>query len=248
MADPHEDALQELARIAADSGPAIVPAGHLELLSSITTAAKDIFGAAACSMALLSDTQEELIFHVASGEGADDVVGMRIPSSQGIAGWVVTSGQPIAIEDVQQDPRFARDFAEQTGYVPRSILAMPLETDRRMLGVISVLDRRSSPDRNDMELLSLFATQAALAIENSRVFTDMGTALFRAAAAAAGEGSHLSETLQRIADTAPDPSDDLAEIAAAFTELGRAGSEERRAAARIVTEFLRFVNARKRLR
>ena len=139
--------LQDLARTATDLGPALAPAGHEELLRSITEAAKNIFEAAACSLALLDDAQEELTFYVASGAGAEDVIGMRVPVGQGIAGWVVSSGQPIEIADVTRDPRFARDVAETTGYVPRAILAMPLETERAMLGVIEVLDRRADGGR-----------------------------------------------------------------------------------------------------
>jgi len=89
-------------------------------------------------------------------------------------------GQPIEIADVTRDPRFARDVAESTGYVPRAILAMPLETDRAMLGVIEDLDRRKDggSGARDMELLALFARQAALAIE-TRACSQTSGARFR---------------------------------------------------------------------
>jgi hypothetical protein len=64
--------------------------------------------------------------------GSDDVTGIRISSSQGIAGWVVQSGPPIAVSDVVSDPRFSREQAERTGYVPQTILAVPVETPERM--------------------------------------------------------------------------------------------------------------------
>jgi GAF domain-containing protein len=244
MSDRSDDVLGELARVAADMGPALAPAGHNELLLSITAAAKDLFNAAACSLALLDEEEEELIFHVASGEGAEEVVGMHVPVSRGIAGWTVTSGQPIAIADVRKDPRFAADFAQSTGYVPSSILAMPLQTERRMLGVIEVLDRGSDgrDDRRDMELLGLFAEQAALAIANSRVFSDLGRILLRAAGDASG--IELREALLRAAASAPAPNSDLAELAALFNELGRAGDDERRVVTRMATEFLAYLRAR----
>jgi GAF domain-containing protein len=86
-------------------------------------------------------------------------------ATQGIAGWVVQSGQPIAISDLANDPRFSREVAEQTGYVPQAILAVPVETPQRMLGVISLLDRdsRRPGAEQDIALLALFADQAALA-------------------------------------------------------------------------------------
>ena len=247
MTEPPRDSLSQLAQLAANIGPALVPTGHLELLRSMTSAAKDLFGAAACSLALLDDDEEELVFHVASGAGAEDVVGMRVPVGRGIAGWVVTSGQPIAISDVRRDPRFASEVAESTGYVPRSIMAMPLETERAMLGVISVLDRSADgrDDRRDLELLSLFASQAALAIENSRVFSDLGRTLLEVVASAA-EGAELRDGLLREAGRAPGPEEDMANLAALFNELSRAGPEERRVVTRMVAEFLTYLRTRHR--
>ena len=156
-----DDLLRELGELATSLGPAVRPAGTDELLRALTETARRLFGAAACSLALLSDDDSELIYTTAAGEGADDVTGMRITSSHGIAGLVVQSGQPIAISDVASDPRFSRGLAEQTGYIPRTILAVPVETPQRMLGVISLLDRdeRRPGAEQDMALLSLFADQ-----------------------------------------------------------------------------------------
>jgi GAF domain-containing protein len=240
------DPLRQLARLATDVGPALAPVGHQELLRSITSAAQHLFNAAACSLALLDEREEELTFVVASGAGADEVVGMRVPVGRGIAGWCVTSGQPIAITDVRRDPRFAADVAQSTGYVPTSILAMPLETERRMLGVIEVLDRSGNgrDDRRDLELLGMFAQQAALAIEGARVFGDLGRVLL-AAAADASEGD-IGVSLRRAAEDAPGPDPDLAELAALFADLGRVGREERRVVTRIVQEFLGYVQGRAR--
>jgi GAF domain-containing protein len=239
------DPLGDLARLAADLGPALVPAGHNELLRSITAAAKELFDAAACSLAVLDEETDELVFHVASGEGSEDVEGMRVPVGHGIAGWVVSSGQPIAIEDVTSDPRFSVDVAESTGYVPRSILAMPLETDRAVIGVIEVLDRRSERDR-DMQLLALFARQAALAIENSSVFTDLGRALFAAVERSAT--GDLAAALRAVASEAPAPRSQLADLAAQFHRLALLGEAERNAATRLVGEFLDYLDAKRKLR
>jgi GAF domain-containing protein len=246
VSDKPRDVLREVAELAANMGPALTPAAHLELLKSITTAAMSLFGAAACSLALLHEDREELEFYVASGVGAEEVVGMRVPLGQGLAGYVVSSGQPIAIEDVTRDPRFAAAFAAGTGYVPKSILAMPLETDREMLGVIEVLDRRTRgaglEGSGELEMLSLFANQAALAIENSRVFADLGRTLFEAAGAAA-DTADLTEALDQVARTAPAPSAELAELAALFNRLALVGPQERRLATRIVTEVVSFVSS-----
>jgi GAF domain-containing protein len=244
MTDRHDSLLRELAQLAAELGPAIKPSGHDELLKSITTAAMSIFEAAACSVALLDEATDELVFHVASGVGERDVTGLRMPSQHGIAGWVLMSGQPIAIEDVRGDPRFATDVAESTGYMPRSIMAMPLETSNATIGVISVLDRSSAGPR-DMELLSLFAQQAALAIDNSRVFSDIGKVLLNALEDASHGGS-LARALHAAASDDSAPNAELAELAATFAELSTFGTDERRAAIALLSEFLAYVKTRRR--
>ncbi|MEA2461442.1 MAG: hypothetical protein QOH90_1619 [Actinomycetota bacterium] len=246
MPDDMRDLLKEFAETASDAGAALAPVGHLELLRSITETARTIFNAAACSLALLDEAQEFLTFHVASGAGADEVVGMRVSVNQGIAGWVVTSGQPIAIGDVAKDERFASGFASQTGYVPKSILAMPLETERQMIGVIEVLDRdrQGGHSADDMQLLGLFARQAALAIEASRVFSHLGRELMESLALAT-ENEDLQSALREAGQAARNPDASLATLAGHLNELSKLGDDERAAATRLVGEFLRYLTARR---
>lgn len=238
-----DDVLRRLSAAAAQVGPAIVPEGHHELLRSITDAAMDLFSSAACSLALVDGN--ELVFLVASGAGAEEIVGQRVSIGSGIAGWVVSSGQPISISDVRKDRRFAQDVAEATGYVPRSILAMPLETDRRTVGVIEVLDRNLE-DRdttNDLRLLSLFARQAALAIENSMVFSDLGRALLTAIARASDDRD-LVDALLDAAEDAELPDPGLARLTAHIADISRLGPRARDAATDLMAAFLSY--ARKR--
>jgi GAF domain-containing protein len=135
------------------------------LLVSIVEMGRLVLGAAACSLAVLDRDEEHLVFRAACGAGAGEVTGLRLPVSRGIAGWVVSSGQPIAVHDVRADPRFAADIAASTGYVPRSILAAPLTASGEPVGVIEVLDRSPADGRDDMDLLTRLAAQAALGLE-----------------------------------------------------------------------------------
>jgi GAF domain-containing protein len=95
------------------------------------------------------------------------VLGLRIPSSTGIAGWVLVTRQPLVLNDLENDPRFARDVAEKTGYVPSALMAVPLLYEERALGVLQVLDRQEEARSGlaEMELLGLFANQAAIALD-----------------------------------------------------------------------------------
>jgi GAF domain-containing protein len=140
---------------------------HRALLQSLVETARAIFKAKAASIFLLDEDTDELVFEAVAGEGSDTLVGRRLPSSTGIAGWVLTSRQPISIDDVTADPRFAKDAAESTGYVPKGLMAAPLLYDERALGVLSVLDRPKSEKFTlaEMELLGYFANQAAVALE-----------------------------------------------------------------------------------
>jgi GAF domain-containing protein len=240
-----EELLAEIGELATSLGPAVRPAGTDELLRSLTETARRLFGAAACSLALLSEDDSELIYTIAAGEGADDVTGMRISSSQGIAGWVVQSGQPIAISDLANDPRFAREQAEQTGYVPQAILAVPVETPQRMLGVISLLDRdpRRPGAEQDMALLSLFADQAALALASVERFNVLGRVLLDALAEAAA-GDDLVLALRRAADRLPPADPDLATLATTFAALARRGAAERQLAAAVLRDIGEYVERR----
>jgi GAF domain-containing protein len=240
-----DELMRELGELASSLGPAVRPAGTDELLRALTATARQLFGAAACSLALLSEDESELVYTVAAGEGADDVTGLRISSSQGIAGWVVQSGQPIAVSDLINDPRFARDTAERTGYVPQAILAVPVETPQRMLGVISLLDRdsRRPGAEQDMALLALFADQAALALASVEAFSVMGRVLLEALAEAAAS-QDLTLALQQAAAGVPSADPDLAALAATFAALARRGAAERELASAVLADVRQYVERR----
>jgi GAF domain-containing protein len=138
---------------------------HRLLLQSVVEVARAIFAARASSVFLLDEEADELVFEAVSGEGADSLVGQRIPASTGIAGWVLVTRQPLVLDDVADDPRFARDVAESTGYVPHGVMSVPLLHEEKALGVLNVLDRASQFTLEEMELLGLFANQAAIALD-----------------------------------------------------------------------------------
>ncbi|MFB6906804.1 GAF domain-containing protein [Streptomyces bacillaris] len=137
-----------------------------ELLQSVVDVARAIFGAAAGSVLLLDEEADELVFRAVSGEGQEFLVGRRFPAGRGIAGWVATSGEPMVVDDLADDPSFDRSLAESTEYVPNSLMAAPLISDSRVLGVLEVLD--ASPQARssvrELDLLAMFARQAAAAL------------------------------------------------------------------------------------
>jgi GAF domain-containing protein len=140
---------------------------HRSLLQATVEVARAIFGAKAASVFLLDEATDELVFEAVAGEGAGELIGMRFPSSTGVAGWTLTTGQPLVIDDLTADTRFSREAAESTGYVPKSMMAVPLLVEERALGVLSVLDRPSESRLKlaEVDLLGLFANQAAIALD-----------------------------------------------------------------------------------
>ena len=125
-------------------------------------AVRALFGASACSCALVVEEVSTLTFVAADGAGADKIIGVKLPISRGIAGWAVMSGQPIAVRDVAADARFARDVAEQTEYVPTSVLAAPMfDSAGEALGVLEVLD--PGVDEASDWLLAVLGTLASAA-------------------------------------------------------------------------------------
>ena len=260
---PLAQQLQRLILAIEASGRAVLPASNQELLQSIVEAAARIFGAAASSIALVDEQAQELVFKVSYGAGSDEVVGMRIPIDTGIAGYVAMTGQPIAISDVQRDARFARSFASSTGYVPRSILATPLVYRERVLGVMEVLDKISAPSfgLQDMELLGMFARQAAISIDHSQQTESLNQVLVQglrrlavsgaAATAGASDGAAPDELLSALERSTTAASDvrtnDLLALADRFQAVSELGEAERKVCLEILETFGRYAQARRTL-
>jgi GAF domain-containing protein len=137
------------------------------LLNAVCEVSRQIFDAKASSIFLLDEETNELVFEAVGGYGEEHLVGMRLPAATGVVGWVLATRTPLILDDVQNDPRFAKDFAKDTGYVPQGLMAVPLLHEERALGVLEVLDRpqNSRFSLEEMELLGLFANQSAIALD-----------------------------------------------------------------------------------
>jgi GAF domain-containing protein len=168
-----DEALEALVAVAVRAAAAdrLAPAAGSAGLAAITEAAAAVLGATAASIALYDGATDALVFRVAAGPEGAGVIGLSIPAYAGIAGYVYSTGQPLAIADVATDPRFQRATAERTGYVPRSLLAVPLVDDAGLVGVMEVLDRRDGQpfDLVDLDVASRLAAAAIAIIRATRV-------------------------------------------------------------------------------
>ena len=149
------------------------------MLRSVVEATVALFEAEAASIALYDAATDRLVFEVAAGEQGQGVIGVSIATDQGIAGYVFTTGQALALSDVASDPRFGKAVAAQTDYMPRSLVAVPLVDEHGTIGVLEVLDKHSQAafSLRDIELAGVFARQAAVAISASRVERDVASLL-----------------------------------------------------------------------
>lgn len=146
----------------ADPGP-----DDRELLVSIVDIARAIFNAAASSIFLRSNDGAALTFEAVSGAGASNLIGTRFPADRGIVGWVAATGEPLIVDDSQANASFAADFARSTGYTPGVIMAVPVSYAGDVLGVLEVLDPTGTrPNIDDLDLLTMFAAQAGLALRS----------------------------------------------------------------------------------
>ena len=143
-----------------------------EVLENIMTTSRSILQADACSLMLVDEKTDELVFAVAQGPVADKLKGgMRITRGQGIAGSVFESGEPVLIQNAYEDSRFNREFDRMTGYRTRSILCVPLKIKERVIGVSQVINKLDGSDFNEeeRETLVLLCANAAVAVENARL-------------------------------------------------------------------------------
>jgi signal transduction histidine kinase len=142
------------------------------LLERITRSAVEILDAEAGSLLLtVDDNSGDLEFRVAVGASGQDLIGKRFPGKKGLVGQVATSGKPEIVNDAANDPRWGGEVAKGA-FSTTAVLAVPLIAQGRVIGVLEVLNKKTGgvyvPE--DADLLTTFAGQAAVALENARLF------------------------------------------------------------------------------
>lgn len=147
---------------------------EIESLSrNILESAVDILNAEAGSLFLVDEQTDELVFKVTVGPVAKNLVGQRLPAGTGFVGQAVTTRQPVIVNNVAATTTWNPATDKQTGFVTRSILAIPMEVKDQVIGVIEVINKKDgSPfTEDDQNLLTAFSGQASVAFENARLFT-----------------------------------------------------------------------------
>jgi GAF domain-containing protein len=229
------------ARLGDALGAATVPTSLATEAQRSVAGLRGVFDAAACSFARVEPGGDALRFVAADGIGAAEIVGVELPVSRGIAGWVALSGEAVQISDVAADTRFARDVAEATDYVPTTILAAPVvDAAGETLGVVEVLDpqRTGADTGHDLQVLELAAAQLAAIVQLAGLYERLGTGLIRTLADADDTGAFDDRAV--VGDDGEEDGVALGELADAFRSLAAAGPQAARLAARMLTDVAAY--------
>jgi signal transduction protein with GAF and PtsI domain len=246
MENPSAETIALLRQIGDNVGRAVRPATLEVELQRVVAAVRQLHEAAACSVALLEADGSALRFRAADGVGADAIVGMSLPLGRGIAGWVAMTGQGIAVSDVQRDPRFAKDVAEATAYVPTSLIAVPLVDEvGSVSGVLEVLDPERGEEHTgrDLDVLGLVGSQLASIVRLCQLYDALGETFVRALGQGQSEEGFVA-ALGELARERP-AVDELSILADTFRELADSGPDARRLAQHVLAEVLVFVRGRR---
>jgi signal transduction protein with GAF and PtsI domain len=240
--------LRERLRVAATTGVIAAPVTHSQLLELIVATAAQVINAEAASLFLVDAEHEELTFEVALGQKADAAKQLRLPLGKGIAGLVAVTGQPMAVSDVQDDPRHAPDIAATIGHRPRNLLCVPLIVNEEVIGVLELLDKRGAPSfgPTDVAALGLFANQAAVAIEQSQTQRKLADLLTQLMAESTVETVEQAEQLKQFtAEIESDPDFVAAlDLAQMLRDIAQRGEPEMRLCRVVLRGVLDYVRAR----
>lgn len=243
--NPFAAHLRTLLEITAAANVIAAPTSDREELQAILETAADVLDAQAAALCLVDEERDELWFEVALGGKAEEVARFRLPLGEGIAGYVAATGQPIAVSDVERDPRFAADIAHKVGYLPKAILCVPMVLNERVVGVLEMLDRADGKpfSTRDMEMLGRFARLAALTVEESHLTHDVRH-LFRSLLADLARDAAVADATRRFADRAAEyVSADTLRLASLVHEICQHGSESRRLVVEVLTSLSRHLAA-----
>jgi PAS domain S-box-containing protein len=144
-----------------------------QVLVTVLEEVRRLLGVVATSVWLIDPESNELICRQATGSQNEIVRGWRLAPGEGLAGWVARHGESLIVPDIKADERHAGQVDRETGLALRSVLSVPLRIKQKVIGVLQVVDAEIGRfDATDLELLEPLAAEAAIAIENARLYAE----------------------------------------------------------------------------
>lgn len=165
--------LQEVSRVLNSS------LNQAEIRKRAIEAITFIMEAEAGSLLLLDEAAQELYFEVALGEKGEGVREIRLKVGQGIAGYVAQTGEPVIINDCQNDPRFSRQADKKSGFVTRNMVCVPVKARDKLLGVLQAINKKSGGlfGEEDLQDFVSLGHQVGIAIENANLYEEINRLL-----------------------------------------------------------------------
>src|SRR6201984_1713383 len=161
--------LQEVA-IFNDVAKALTSSLNLDsILQTIMDKMAEFFRPDTWSLLMVDEQKDELYFAIAVGDAAETLKTVRLKVGEGIAGWVAKHGESLIVPDVYNDPHFAKRLEEMTQWTHKPIICVPLQTQKRVLGVIQLINSDvNSFGEQEMFFLHSLCDFAAIAIDYRR--------------------------------------------------------------------------------
>lgn len=207
-----------------------------------------VVGAREASVLVRDGMEGDLRFLAATGEVAEQLLNMRIPAGKGIAGFVMSSGQPMAVSDVGEESSFYAEVDKKTGYSTEMILATPLTHDGEMIGVLEYINRPGEPPHNpftpdEMDKAAQFSDSIASlvsAYESAKLFRDLGNKLVHT-----DEYMNIDAVRKWLADLRSSSQHrEMMDLAVLIREIASRGEAERLLCKEILESVLHFADGR----
>ena len=149
-----------------------------ELLHTIMTSASELLDAETSSLLLVDEESGDLNFTTATGESGGRIERRQVPAHQGIAGWVVDNGEAAIVDSPKDDSRFFAVMDQAIQFETRNMVAVPLKVRDETIGVVEVINKNDGAfTEQDKELAQALANQAAIAIDNARLYAKLADAV-----------------------------------------------------------------------
>jgi signal transduction protein with GAF and PtsI domain len=145
------------------------------ILNKIIKYAAEIVEGEAASILLLDKAKRELYFKASLGKKSQEIKEYKVKVGQGIAGWVAEKGESLIINDVTRDNRWNKDFDNAIKFKTKSIICVPLRSEKEIVGVMEVINKKdkTSFDKDDEIILNSFTNQVVIALSNANIIKDL---------------------------------------------------------------------------
>ncbi len=190
--------------------------------------------------------QGDLRFLAATGKVADRLMEVRIPAGKGIAGFVFSSGQPMAVTDADDESTFYAEVDRHTGYSTQTILATPLRYGGEVIGVLEYVNRRGAPPyrpftSDEMDKAAIYADSIAAmvnAYESAKLFSDLSDKVL----SRSGE-VHFDEVRRWVAEIRGSQENrERLDLAMLVREIAMRGDAERKLCRELLESVINYSN------